>query len=109
LTSDILSDQQIRNGHTVNLTSDGTCTSTVASDCQVHSNSSTNVVINPVRSARLTTKSSKSIKYGKIEVTARMPKGDWIWPAIWMMPTDSKYGVWPKSGEIDVSCGGAAF
>ena len=25
-----------------------------------------------------------------------------MWPAIWMMPTDSKYGRWPASGEIDV-------
>lgn len=29
-------------------------------------------------------------------------KSDWLWPAIWMLPTEDKYGVWPKSGEIDV-------
>jgi beta-glucanase (GH16 family) len=28
---------------------------------------------------------------------------DWLWPAIWMLPTDDQYGSWPKSGEIDVS------
>ena len=31
-----------------------------------------------------------------------MPKGDWLWPAIWMKPTDNKYGAWPRSGEIDI-------
>lgn len=31
-----------------------------------------------------------------------MPLGDWLWPAIWMMPQDSVYGPWPKSGEIDI-------
>lgn len=59
-------------------------------------------IINPVRSARLTTKGSKSIKYGRVEVVAKMPKGSWLWPAIWMMPEDSVYGEWPKSGEIDI-------
>jgi beta-glucanase (GH16 family) len=96
LTSDVLSQQQILNGYTLNLTADGTCTSDKAADCVVSSNSSLATVINPVRSARLTTKLSKGIKYGKIEVTAKMPKGDWIWPAIWMLPTNSVYGEWPK-------------
>lgn len=30
-----------------------------------------------------------------------MPKGDWIWPAIWFLPTDNAFGSWPASGEID--------
>lgn len=32
----------------------------------------------------------------------RMPKGDWLWPAIWMLPRLSTYGEWPSSGEIDI-------
>ncbi len=40
--------------------------------------------------------------YGRVEVRARMPTGDWLWPAVWMMPRDSVYGEWPKSGEIDI-------
>lgn len=59
--------------------------------------------MNPVRSARLTTKGKKSIKYGRVEVTAKMPQGDWLWPAIWMMPEDDVYGPWPMSGEIDIA------
>ena len=31
-----------------------------------------------------------------------MPKGDWLWPAIWLLPTDQSYGRWPASGEIDI-------
>jgi beta-glucanase (GH16 family) len=55
-----------------------------------------------VRSARLTTQGAKWIQYGRVEVVAKLPKGDWLWPAIWMMPEDSVYGIWPLSGEIDI-------
>jgi len=53
-------------------------------------------------SARLTTKNKGDWKYGKIEVRAKLPTGNRTWPAIWMLPTDSKYGGWPKCGEIDI-------
>lgn len=53
-------------------------------------------------SARLTTKNKGDWKYGRIEVRAKLPKGRGTWPAIWMFPTHSKYGDWPKSGEIDI-------
>eukprot|EP00741_Cyanophora_paradoxa_P002631 tig00000615_g2553.t1 len=59
-------------------------------------------VVNPVTSARLRTKDSFAFKYGRVEVRARMPRGEWLWPAIWMMPRDSAYGKWPASGEIDI-------
>lgn len=41
--------------------------------------------------------------FGKVEVVAKMPQGDWLWPAIWMMPENSTYGDWPRSGEIDIA------
>jgi len=53
-------------------------------------------------SARLRTKGKGDWKYGRIEVRAKLPKGKGIWPAIWMMPTDNRYGNWPNSGEIDI-------
>jgi beta-glucanase (GH16 family) len=53
-------------------------------------------------SARLRTLGKGDWKYGKIEVRAKLPKGKGIWPAIWMMPTDNRYGNWPSSGEIDI-------
>lgn len=36
------------------------------------------------------------------ELIIKIPKGDWIWPALWLLPTDNAYGGWPRSGEIDV-------
>lgn len=101
LTTPITEDQLL-NGYTLNLTSDGTCTSKDVSACAVRSNSSLGVTIPPVRSARLTTKGKKSMRYGKVEVVAKMPRGDWLWPAIWMMPENDVYGQWPRSGEIDI-------
>lgn len=59
-------------------------------------------IVNPIRSAKITTKNSFAFKYGKMEVRAKNPAGDWLWPAIWMMPKDSVYGEFPRSGEIDV-------
>nr|XP_002730539.1 PREDICTED: beta-1,3-glucan-binding protein-like [Saccoglossus kowalevskii] len=61
-----------------------------------------NSIVNPIQSARIRTVHSFSVKYGKVEVVAKMPQGDWIWPAIWMLPKYNEYGDWPASGEIDI-------
>jgi beta-glucanase (GH16 family) len=53
-------------------------------------------------SARLVTKGKGDWLYGRIEVRAKLPAGRGLWPAIWMLPTDWKYGGWPASGEIDI-------
>lgn len=77
--------------------------------------------INPIRSARIDSSNSFHFKYGKLEVRAKNPSGDWIWPAIWAYPKwESRkkyifmidvhccrfrhivYGGWPLSGEIDL-------
>ena len=29
-------------------------------------------------------------------------QGDWLWPAIWLLPRLNAYGDWPASGEIDI-------
>ena len=45
----------------------------------------------------------KDFMYGKVVVRAKVPEGQGLWPAIWMMPTDEgHYGQWPKCGEIDI-------
>jgi beta-glucanase (GH16 family) len=41
-------------------------------------------------------------KYGRFEFRAKLPTGKGVWPALWMLPQDDKYGGWPCSGEIDV-------
>lgn len=53
-------------------------------------------------SARIKTQNKGDWLYGRFEIRAKIPKGRGSWPAIWMMPTDSRYGEWPKSGEIDI-------
>ncbi|KAI4521060.1 concanavalin A-like lectin/glucanase [Schizophyllum commune Loenen D] len=70
--------------------------------CSGVSNATAGTVISPVQSARLSTRSSAKIKYGKVEVKAKLPTGDWLWPAIWMLPVNGAYGPWPLSGEIDI-------
>jgi len=53
-------------------------------------------------SSRLLTKGKGDWLYGKIEVRAKLPRGNGTWPAIWMLSSDWKYGGWPASGEIDI-------
>lgn len=53
-------------------------------------------------SARLRTAAKGDWLYGRIEIRAKLPNGRGMWPAIWMLPTDWKYGGWPASGEIDI-------
>ncbi|XP_055606662.1 beta-1,3-glucan-binding protein-like [Uranotaenia lowii] len=61
-----------------------------------------NNFLNPIRSARIRTVDSFNFKYGRMEVRARMPTGDWLWPAVWLLPKVQAYGTWPASGEIDL-------
>jgi beta-glucanase (GH16 family) len=53
-------------------------------------------------SARLRTKSKGDWVRGRFEMRARLPIGQGIWPAFWMLPTDEIYGGWAASGEIDI-------
>jgi beta-glucanase (GH16 family) len=40
--------------------------------------------------------------YGRFEFRAKVPHGKGLWPALWMLPADERYGGWAASGEIDV-------
>ncbi len=53
-------------------------------------------------SARLNTKNKGDWTYGRMEIRAKVPGGQGLWPAIWMLPTDNTYGGWAASGEIDI-------
>ena len=52
-------------------------------------------------SSRSKTAGIKAFHYGYFESRIKKPTTQGIWPAFWMMPQEEKYGVWPKSGEID--------
>jgi beta-glucanase (GH16 family) len=41
-------------------------------------------------------------KYGRFEFRAKLPTGQGVWPALWMLPQSDKYGSWASSGEIDI-------
>jgi len=91
------------NQSTINLLEDNQCASDKWEDCVAITNVDNGTIVPPVRSARVTTRFGAKIKYGRIEVVARIPSGDWLWPAIWMLPVDKVYGEWPRSGEIDIA------
>jgi beta-glucanase (GH16 family) len=40
--------------------------------------------------------------YGRFEFRASVPHGKGLWPALWMLPLEDRYGGWAASGEIDV-------
>lgn len=88
----------------IDLLKDGTCTGTTVQACIAATNTTSGnvTIVPPTKSGRINTKKGATIKYGRVEVTAKLPQGDWLWPAIWMMPVEDTYGPWPASGEIDI-------
>jgi beta-glucanase (GH16 family) len=53
-------------------------------------------------SGRINTKYQGDWLYGKMEARIKLPTAVGMWPAFWMLPTDNVYGIWPKSGEMDI-------
>ncbi|WP_367754420.1 glycoside hydrolase family 16 protein [Flavobacterium sp. WC2421] len=57
---------------------------------------------NKYTSTRITTKDKKEFLYGYFEARAKLPVGQGIWPAFWMLGSNIDEVGWPKSGEIDI-------
>jgi beta-glucanase (GH16 family) len=53
-------------------------------------------------SARLLTKGKWSWTYGRMEARLKIPKGQGIWPAFWMLGANIDSSNWPACGEIDI-------
>lgn len=53
-------------------------------------------------SAKLTTYQKLSIRYGKIEARVKLPEGQGIWPAFWMLGDNFPEYGWPSCGEVDI-------
>jgi beta-glucanase (GH16 family) len=53
-------------------------------------------------SARLRTLNKGDWTHGRFEMRGKLPRGQGMWPAFWMLPTDWVYGGWAASGEIDI-------
>lgn len=53
-------------------------------------------------SARIKTQGKFAVTYGRIAVRMKIPHGQGVWPAFWMLGNDISKVNWPKCGEIDV-------
>ncbi len=53
-------------------------------------------------SARLLTKGKKEFTFGRIDIRAKLPYGQGIWPALWMLGANINQVSWPACGEIDI-------
>lgn len=53
-------------------------------------------------SAKLTTQDLFSMRFGRIEIRAKMPRGQGLLPAIWMLGDNRGQIDWPGCGEIDI-------
>ncbi|RIA09399.1 putative secreted protein (Por secretion system target) [Flavobacteriaceae bacterium MAR_2010_72] len=53
-------------------------------------------------SGRINSKAKGDFTYGRFEASIKLPYGDGLWPAFWMLSTNNPYGTWPQSGEIDI-------
>ena len=53
-------------------------------------------------SARLITWGSAEFTYGRVEARLKLPYGQGIWPAFWMLSANLDEVDWPQSGEIDI-------
>lgn len=120
MTADTIGEEALKSGGKISLYSGAPsedCTDNANFGCERMSGPvAGGNYINPIQSARLRTINSVTLRYGKVEVRARLPRGDWLWyvvfslacmklidmsffrPAIWMLPKYSAYGSWPASG-----------
>ena len=84
-------------------------------ELQTYTNASTNSFVadgklniiatkqyNNYRSARLLSKDKKIFTYGRIDFRAKLPIGQGIWPALWMLGNNISQVSWPRCGEIDI-------
>ena len=46
-------------------------------------------------SSKMVTRNKKVFKFGRIDFRAKLPQGQGIWPAFWMLPQHSVFGKWP--------------
>jgi beta-glucanase (GH16 family) len=53
-------------------------------------------------SSRMITKGKREFMFGRVDIRAKLPKGQGIWPALWMLGANIDKVSWPACGEIDI-------
>ncbi|KAJ0178107.1 hypothetical protein K1T71_005930 [Dendrolimus kikuchii] len=62
-------------------------------------------ILTPIITAKVNTKNKFSFKYGRIEISAKMPQGNWLVPELLLEPRDFVYGLRNyASGILRVAC-----
>ncbi|XP_034174855.2 beta-1,3-glucan-binding protein 1 [Osmia lignaria lignaria] len=74
------------------------CTSNIEMECSRKAAAFN--ILPPIISARITTTNSFYFQYGKIEIRAKFPEGDWLYPEMWLEPKYNNYGVGYSSGRV---------
>jgi len=62
----------------------------------------TNVGESEYTSAKLTTESLFTFRFGKVQARIKLPYSQGIWPAFWMLGSNKPEIGWPGCGEIDI-------
>ncbi len=57
---------------------------------------------NDFTSGKVISQNKKSFKYGRISARIKMPSGDGMWPAFWLLGDSQPHVGWPQCGEIDI-------
>uniref|UniRef100_A0A9I3CJN8 GH16 domain-containing protein n=1 Tax=Anopheles culicifacies TaxID=139723 RepID=A0A9I3CJN8_9DIPT len=81
-------DERIRTGE---LILEG-CTSIVRNPYECQRKAAHSTILPPVVSAKLNTKNYFRFRYGRVEIRAKLPKGDWIFPQLLLQPYENYYG-----------------
>ena len=57
---------------------------------------------NHYTSARIQTMGKREFQYGRVDIRAKLPTGQGLWPALWMLGGNIGSTPWPACGEIDM-------
>uniref|UniRef100_A0A182YJJ4 Uncharacterized protein n=1 Tax=Anopheles stephensi TaxID=30069 RepID=A0A182YJJ4_ANOST len=68
------------------------CTSPTDNPYECQRQAARSTILPPVASAKLNTKNHFRFRYGRVEIRAKLPKGDWIFPQLFLQPYENYYG-----------------
>lgn len=103
LSTDILGNEkeQIRNG-IFNLGE--LCTAYIDRSRECKRKAQYYQILPPIVSAKINTKHNFSFRYGKVEIRAKLPRGDWMFPLILLEPLENYYGIGNyMSGQVRIA------